>query len=86
METVGSPCSTFETLKRVTVALSAMSCIDRCLRFRASIICSPMSCNCCVKALGIIFPNVFLLIIVIYRMQNYNKMFNITNIFEKIFA
>ena len=44
-----------------------------------------MSCNCCVKALGIIFPNVFLLKIVTYRLQKYNKMFNITNILEKIF-
>ena len=33
-----SLCSTFETSCRVTVALSAMSCMDRCLCLRASII------------------------------------------------
>jgi hypothetical protein len=36
---------------------------------RASIICSPISCNCCVNALGMIFPNVFLPMLVTYRMQ-----------------
>ena len=30
METVGLPCSTLETVRRVIVALSVMFCTDRC--------------------------------------------------------
>ena len=66
METVGSPCSTFETVRRVTVARSAMSCMDKCLRLRANMICSPIIFRFWLNALGIVLPNVFFPIIVSY--------------------